>query len=283
MLAEGCVALKARRGRRDPPGEQSKTDDEEQNPARRGGGSEGLVKVDAENMIDEKLNLGMKAQQDIDKLMKTVVELQKNIAKVIEDEEDKQKVDQLDIEDSIAKAQRLRDEMGESLKSARNAKLAGFHAARAVVVKKQAEATQLLGTIASSVKACKKLVAARNDKDKKAKGKVAYDEGKRAKHFQNLGCGRRRAQLGSALLFYGVHLEKERPDNWIAPVASRVFSEEKVLLFEVDDSPVQQVLASLSADFSASEDRMSVLLNKKPSWSSTSLSCQTSGRADVYL
>ena len=162
---------------------KSKTDDEEQIPSRRGGGSEALVKVDAENMIDEKLSLDTKAQQDIDKLMKTVVELQKNIAKVIEDEEDKQKVDQLDIEDSIAKAQRLRDEMGESLKSARNAKLAGFLAARDVVVKKQAEATQLLGTLASSVKACKNLVAARNDKDK---------------HGQRQG-GLRRGQEGEAL------------------------------------------------------------------------------------
>ena len=67
-----------------------------------------------------------------------------------------------------------------------------------MVVKKQAEATQLLGTLTSNVKACKKLMAARNDRDKTSKGRVAYDEGTKAKRFQNLGCGRRRARLGSA-------------------------------------------------------------------------------------
>ena len=98
---------------------------EQQTPSK--GGEQAVVKVDAEDLIDQKMNLDTSAQEDVDKLMKTVAELQKNIAKVIEDDEDKQ---QLDIDDSIAKAQRLKDEMGEALKSARNAKLAGFPAAR---------------------------------------------------------------------------------------------------------------------------------------------------------
>ena len=54
------------------------------------------------DLIDQKMNLDTGAQQDVDKLMKTVAELQKNIAKVIEDDEDKQKLEQLDIDDSIA-------------------------------------------------------------------------------------------------------------------------------------------------------------------------------------
>jgi hypothetical protein len=224
---------------------------------------ESAQKVDAEDLIDQKMHLDDSVSADMEKLTKAVEALEKNIEKVSEDKDDKQKVDQLDIDDWISKAQRMKEELTELLKSARNAKIAGFPPARDLALKKQTEVVQLLATLASNTKACKKLLLARSDKDKKAKGKVHYDEGKKAKHFLSLGCGRRRAHMGSVLMFYGNKEVGERPENWVKEVPAKDFNESKVMLFGPNDSPIQDMLTALSAEVNAAEDRMAVMLNKK--------------------
>ena len=73
---------------------------------------------------------------------------------------------------------------------------------------------------------------------------MVYDESQKDKHFQSFGCGRRRAHIGSILL-YCAEEKENRPDKWMRPVARGKFAPETTNVFKSGDSPVQKLIDKL--------------------------------------
>ena len=89
-----------------------------------------------------------------------------------------------------------------------------------------------------------------------------YSEGKRAKHFTSQGCGKKRAWIGSVLMFWAEKLSEERRDAWLSPVGKGEFTDGQACWWEKDTSPIADFIKACG---DASQGRLHVNLLKAAS------------------
>ncbi len=212
--------------------------------------------MSAEDLIQVKMDIYLSAQDNVEKLDKCVDELKKSILKVHDDREDKEKLEQFDMDADLEKAEHMKSDMVGLLKTVRSAKLCGFGTAKDAVQDTAKDMDDMMTKLNSFAKACKKLVAVRVEKGKKTKGKQVYDEGNKATHFQTLGAGKKRAHIGSVLMYYSEKDEEGRPASWLKESDKTAFKDESPMLFEVGKSPVQNLVDAMTDALANAEDKM---------------------------
>ena len=196
---------------------------------------------------------------------KTHNELMKLVEKVGEDEEDAEKLKQFDIEGELSKCRQCMEKMKYALKDVRSARFTGFKTDTETIVGLLKEADECVTAMNGFQKACKKYISMRTDKLKKSKGQLVYQEGSKTKSFISMGAGKRRAMLGSSLLYHAEKDEDKRPENWIAAAdVTAEFSQFKPALFTKEKTPIDDILASMKVELDGGEDKMAAQLAKNP-------------------
>ncbi len=86
--------------------------------------------MSAEDLIQDKMDIGLSAQDSVEQLGKCVDELKKSILNVQEDNDDREKLEQFDMDADLENVEHMKEDMVGLLKTVRSAKLSGFGAAK---------------------------------------------------------------------------------------------------------------------------------------------------------
>ena len=153
-------------------------------------------KMDAEDLVDAKLEVETAVHEKGEAMGKTHNELMKLVEKVGEDEEDAEKLKQFDIEGELSKCRQCMEKMRYALKDVRSAKHRGFQTVTETTVGLLKEGDECVTAMNGFQKACRKYINMRTDKLKKSKGQLVYQEGSMAKSFISMGAGKGKAMFG---------------------------------------------------------------------------------------
>ena len=71
-----------------------------------------------------------------------------------------------------------------------------------------------------------------------------------------MGAGKKRAHIGSVLMYYSEKDEEGRPASWLKESDKTAFKDESPMLFEVGKSPVQNLVDAMTDALANAEDKM---------------------------
>ena len=145
----------------------------------------------------------------------------------------------------------------------RNAKHKGLQTVKETTSGLLKEGDECVTAMNGFQKACKKYISMRTDRLRKSKGQLVYQDGEQGQELHLHGRRKRRAMLGSSLLYHAEKDEDRRPENWIvAADVTAEFSQFKPALFTREKTPIDDILASMKVELDGGEDKMAAQLAK---------------------
>ena len=215
-----------------------------------------------EELTDKKVKVEEGAMIDLNAMQKSHQELEQWKERVNEDHDDAAKLAQFDVDGALASSMKLKQDMAKLMATLRSSKLSDFDECRQKVDAKKHDIQKCQTELASYVRAAKKYVDERKFGDKKKKSQLTYQEGKQAKHFGNQGCGKKRAMLGSSMMYHGDPEKNDKlQDNWVT-AGTCAFDSSEVKLW-LAKSPIHELVANLKSHIEAAEDKLLASLAKK--------------------
>ena len=203
-------------------------------------------KMDAEDLVDAKLEVETAVHEKGEAMEKTHNELMELIEKVAEYKEDFEKLKQFDIDRELSTFKQCMEKMAYALKGVRSARLKGLKTDKEPIVGLLKEADECVTAMNGIQVACKMYINMRSDKLEKSKGQLVYQEGSMAKSFISMGAGKGRVSLSSMLLYHAKKEKGKRPENWlVAADVTAEFSQFKPALFTKEKTPIDDILASM--------------------------------------